>query len=117
MATHTQQSVPASQAATAHHGPHIVPIHVYVGVFIALIIGTVLTWQVALIDLGRFNVIVALTIAVTKATLVVLFFMHVKYSTKLTKLVVIAGLFWLMLLLCITEADLLTRGWLGVAGR
>ena len=64
---------------------------VYIGVWLALSIGTMVTWQVALIDLGRLNVIVALTIAVCKATLVVLFFMHVKYSPKLTKLVVVAG--------------------------
>jgi cytochrome c oxidase subunit 4 len=99
------------------HTPHIVPIPVYLGVFFALVIGTLVTWQVALIDLGRFNVVVALSIAVTKATLVVLFFMHVKYSTKLTKLVVLCGVFWLMILLTVTESDLLTRGWMGVPGR
>ena len=99
------------------HSIHIVPVPVYVGVFLALVIGTLVTWQVSLIDLGRWNAVVALTIAVCKATLVVLFFMHVKYSPKLTKLVVICGIFWLMLLLTITEADLLTRTWMGVPGR
>ena len=96
---------------------HIVPVGVYIMVWLALIVGTVVTWQVALIDLGRFNVIVALTIAVCKATLVVLFFMHVKYSPKLTKLVVVAGVFWLGILLTMTESDLLTRAWIGVPGR
>jgi cytochrome c oxidase subunit 4 len=105
-----------SQTVHTPH-PHIVPIPVYVGVFLALVVGTIVTWQVALIDLGRWNVVVALTIAVTKATLVVLFFMHVKYSTKLTKLVVLAGIFWLLILLTITESDLLTRTWMGVPGR
>jgi cytochrome c oxidase subunit 4 len=101
----------------SEHAVHIVPIPVYLGVFIALVIGTLVTWQVSLIDLGRLNAIVALTIAVCKATLVVLFFMHVKYSTKLTKLVVICGVFWLLILLTVTEADLLTRTWMGVPGR
>jgi cytochrome c oxidase subunit 4 len=101
----------------SEHAVHIVPIPVYVGVFIALVIGTLVTWQVSLIDLGRLNAVVALTIAVCKATLVVLFFMHVKYSTKLTKLVVVCGIFWLLILLTVTEADLLTRTWMGVPGR
>ena len=101
----------------SQHAVHIVPIPVYLGVFFALVIGTLVTWQVSLIDLGRLNAVVALTIAVCKATLVVLFFMHVKYSTKLTKLVVICGIFWLLIFLTVTEADLLTRTWMGVPGR
>src|ERR1022692_1215436 len=105
MSTHNQHSI------------HIVPIPVYLGVFFLLVIGTLVTWQVSLIDLGRWNAVVALTIAVCKATLVVLFFMHVKYSPKLTKLVVIAGVFWLIILLTMTESDLLTRNWMGVPGR
>src|SRR5580704_9801632 len=105
MATSTQHS---------EHAVHIVPIPVYLGVFFALVVGTIVTWQVALLDLGRLNAVVALTIAVCKATLVVLFFMHVKYSTKLTKLVVVCGVFWLAILLTVTESDLLTRAWMGV---
>jgi len=104
-------------ASHTDHSTHIVPVSTYIFVFLALIVGTVVTWQVALIDLGRFNVIVALTIAVSKATLVILFFMHVKYSPRLTKLVVISGVFWLIILLTVTEADLLTRTWMGVPGR
>jgi len=104
-------------ASHTDHSTHIVPVSTYIFVFLALIVGTVITWQVALIDLGRFNVIVALTIAVSKATLVILFFMHVKYSPRLTKLVVISGVFWLIILLTVTEADLLTRTWMGVPGR
>jgi len=107
----------STQNAHSEHSVHIVPIPVYLGVFFALVIGTLVTWQVSLLDLGRLNAVVALTIAVCKATLVVLFFMHVKYSTKLTKLVVVCGIFWLLLLLTITEADLLTRTWMGVPGR
>lgn len=107
----------STQNQHSEHAVHIVPIPVYLGVFFALVVGTIVTWQVALIDLGRWNAVVALTIAVCKATLVVLFFMHVKYSPKLTKLVVICGIFWLMILLTVTEADLLTRTWMGVPGR
>ena len=104
----------ASHTESSHH---IVPVGVYIIVWLALIVGTVVTWQVALIDLGRWNVIVALTIAVCKASLVVLFFMHVWYSTRLTKMIVIASLFWLILLLFITMADIWTRTWMGVPGR
>jgi len=67
-------------ASHTDHSTHIVPVSTYIFVFLALIVGTVITWQVALIDLGRFNVIVALTIAVSKATLVILFFMHLRYD-------------------------------------
>jgi cytochrome c oxidase subunit 4 len=104
----------ASHSEETHH---IVPVPVYVGVFLALIIGTVITTLVAYVDLGPFNIVVALTIAVCKASLVILFFMHVKYSPKLTKLVVIAGVFWLVILLTMTESDLLTRTWTGIPGR
>src|ERR1700747_1899284 len=98
----------ASHSEETHH---IVPIKVYLAVFLALIVGTIITTLVAYQDLGRFNIVVALTIAVCKASLVVLFFMHVKYSPRLTKLVVIAGVFWLVILLTMTETDLLTRTW------
>src|SRR5215469_7170500 len=104
----------ASHSEETHH---IVPIKVYLAVWAALVVGTVVTWLVAYQDLGRFNIVIALTIAVCKATLVVLFFMHVKYSPKLTKLVVIAGVFWLIILLTMTESDLLTRTWTGIPGR
>ncbi len=107
----------STQNQHSEHAVHIVPVPVYIGVFLALVVGTIVTWQVSLIDLGRWNAVVALTIAVCKATLVVLFFMHVKYSPKLTKLVVVCGIFWLMILLTVTEADLLTRTWMGVPGR
>ncbi len=68
---------------------------------------------VSKIDLGRLNTIVAMAIAVTKAVLVVLFFMHVRYSTRLTKLVVVSAFMWLALLLGVTMIDYLTRGWPG----
>ena len=84
----------------------------YFGVWITLLIFTFVTYKAAFIELGRFNAAVALGIATLKATLVVLFFMHVWHASgKLTKLVVIAALFFLMLLLGLTMADYATRPW------
>jgi cytochrome c oxidase subunit IV len=83
---------------------------VYFAVFIALVIGTVLTYEVAKIDLGPWNPIIALVIACTKATLVVLFFMHIRYSSKLTKLTVAIGFFWLLIMISLDLSDYLTRG-------
>ncbi|MGI8991700.1 MAG: cytochrome C oxidase subunit IV family protein [Bryobacteraceae bacterium] len=96
---------------------HIVPVKIYVYVFLTLMVMTVVTTAVAFVDLGRFNVVVALAIAFFKASLVVLFFMHVHYSTKLTKMIVAAGIFWLAIMVFFTMCDLLTRGWLHVPGR
>lgn len=92
------------------HG-HVVPIGVYVGVFLALMALTLLTTGVAYIDLGAFNTVAALTIAVVKMLLVVLFFMHVKYSTGLTRIVIICGFFWLGIMITLSLSDELTRGW------
>jgi cytochrome c oxidase subunit IV len=100
-----------------HTEHHIVPKRVYFAVFAALIVLTWVTAYVSTIDLGRLNIFVALSIAIFKASLVILFFMHVKYGTKLTKMIVLAGLYWLILLLSITMADIWTRTWLGVPGR
>ena len=91
---------------------HITSRKVYYAVFAALLLLTYATVAVSKIDLGRFNTIVALTIAVTKAVMVVLFFMHVRYSTRLTKLVVVGGFVWLALLIGLTMVDFLTRGWI-----
>ena len=93
------------------HG-HISPISVYLAIFGALMIGTALTVFAAFIDLGVFNFTVALTIALVKATLVVLFFMHVKYSSHLTKLTVLVGIFFLIILLTLTMVDYASRAWL-----
>ena len=89
---------------------HVSPVRMYLTVFSALLGFTALTAWVAFQDLGPLNDIVALAIAVTKMTLVIVFFMHVKYSTRLTKLVVISGFLWLLLLLGLTFADYVTRG-------
>ncbi|HXE79406.1 MAG TPA: cytochrome C oxidase subunit IV family protein [Vicinamibacterales bacterium] len=95
-----------------HEHEHIVPRSLYYAVFAALMVLTALTVGVAFIDLGPLNVVVAIGVAVVKAALVVLFFMHVKYSSRLVQLVVIASVFWLLILFAITLADYLTRGWM-----
>ena len=95
---------------------HAVPLRVYLGVFTALLVLTALTVFAALQDFGPLNTVVALTIAVIKAVLVILYFMHVRYSSRLTWLFVVAGFFWLAILLTFTMADYGTRGWIGVYG-
>lgn len=90
---------------------HIISAKTYVGIWLALMVLTVITASVAFIDLGPLNTVVALVIATTKALLVALVFMHVKYaSEKLTKMVILSSLFWLLLLLFLSMADYLTRG-------
>jgi len=84
----------------------------YFGIWAALLVGTYITYRVAFIDLGSFNPVVALGIASIKATLVALFFMHVWHaSEKLTRLVIVAVLFFLLLLLGLTMTDYATRLW------
>jgi cytochrome c oxidase subunit 4 len=90
---------------------HIVPTRTYYLIFAALMVCTYLTVRVAYFDLGAFNAVAALVIAVIKATLVVLFFMHVKYSTRLTWVVVAGSVLWLGILLALTFSDYLTRSW------
>ena len=91
---------------------HIVPRKVYFAVFTALIVLTATTTVVSFIDLGPWNTVVALGIAFLKATLVTLFFMHVKYSPRLTQVTIAGGLFWLAILIVLTLSDFMTRGWL-----
>jgi len=89
---------------------HILSAKLYYGIWITLLVLTVVTAGVATIDLGPFNTIVALVIATFKALLVILFFMHVKYaSEKLTKMVIISSVFWLLILLILSLADYGTR--------
>ncbi|MGA8766831.1 MAG: cytochrome C oxidase subunit IV family protein [Candidatus Acidiferrales bacterium] len=90
---------------------HVVPISTYLAVFFALLVGTALTTWIATVDLGRWNTVVALVIAVTKMILVVLFFMHVKYATGLTRVVILAGFFWLGIMITLSCSDELTRAW------
>ncbi|MFN2499626.1 MAG: cytochrome C oxidase subunit IV family protein [Pyrinomonadaceae bacterium] len=92
---------------------HIVSLKVYVSIFLALLVGTALTVYAGLIDFpGQLNVIIALTIAVVKATLVVLYFMHVRYSSRLIWVVFTSALFWLAILFALTFSDYWTRSWL-----
>ena len=93
------------------HTEHVVPISTYLLVFILLMIGTGLTTWIAYIDLGPFNTVVALVIAFIKMSLVVLFFMHVKYATGLNRIVIVAGFFWLAIMITLTSADEFTRHW------
>jgi cytochrome c oxidase subunit 4 len=94
---------------------HIVPKTVYFAIFGTLMILTGLTVWVAFHDLGPWNIVVALAIAVTKGSLVVLYFMHVRYSDRLTWVVVIAGFFWLVILLALTMSDYFSRSWLNIS--
>ena len=89
---------------------HQVPLRVYFTIFGLLMVLTAVTVGVSFIDLGAWNSVVAIVIAVIKMLLVVLYFMHVRYSTRLTWAVVAGGFFWLLLLLGLTLADYLTRG-------
>jgi len=90
---------------------HLVSVRLYVLIFLALLVLTALTTGVAFIDLGPFNTVVALAIAVCKMLLVILFFMHVRYSSGLTKIVVVAAFFWLFILISLTMSDFRTRDW------
>ena len=93
---------------------HVVSTKVYFLIFVILIALTALTTAVALVDLGPLNTVAALAIAVTKATLVVLFFMHMKYNPPLMRLVLVAALFWLAIMLALTLGDFSTRAWTGI---
>lgn len=92
-----------------HNEHHIVPPGTYVFVILSLLALTGITVAAAYVALGPFNIVVALGIATLKATLVVLFFMHAKYSGRRTQLVIIAGIFWLAILLFMTLSDYVSR--------
>lgn len=89
----------------------VVPVKNYVGVWAVLIALTISTVLIAKIDLGEWNFVVAMTIAVIKGTLVVLFFMHVKGSSSMLKLFVAAGFFWMAILFTFVLSDYFSRGW------
>jgi cytochrome c oxidase subunit 4 len=90
---------------------HVVPTRTYYTIFAILMVLTYVTVLVSGYDLGALNTIAALAIAGFKALIVVLYFMHVKYSSRLTKLVVIAGIYWLGILLALTLSDYFSRSW------
>ena len=98
---------------SSHGEHHVIPLRVYFTIFTLLMIGTAITTAVAFVDLGPLNNVIMLSIAITKATLVVLYFMHVRYSGKVVWLLAGAGFMWLAIMIVITMADELTRGFLG----
>ena len=98
---------------SGEHKPHVVPVSHYIGVFVALLVLTGATYWTALMDLKAWNTPVAMTIAIFKALLVVLIFMHVKYSNKLVQTLVVASALWLLIMFGFTGQDYLTRHWLG----
>lgn len=100
----------------SQHAP-ITPISTYVNIFVALLVLTGLTYVVATFDFGLLNTPIALAVAILKAALVVVYFMGVRYNTPLTKVVVVSGFFWLIIMFGLTLNDYLTRDWIGVAGR
>jgi cytochrome c oxidase subunit 4 len=85
----------------------------YYRVFGVLMLLTAMTVTAAYLDLGPLNTPIALAIAVAKAVLVILFFMHVRYGSHLTRVVVASGFFWLVILFVLTLSDYLSRGWMG----
>jgi len=91
-----------------HSQSHPTP-KLYVVIFLTLVVGTCLTWAIAFLNLGIFNPVVALAIACIKATLVILYFMHVRYSDRLTMVTVGAGFFWLLILITLSLSDYLSR--------
>ena len=96
---------------------HIVSVRVYVTIFLVLLVGTALTVWAAFVDFPfGLNTIIAMTIAVTKATFVVLYFMHVRYSSRLIWVILAAALFWMAILFAFTFSDYMTRGWISIQG-
>ena len=92
---------------------HIVPVRIYVTIFVVLLVGTALTVVAAFQDFPwQLNTIVAMTIAITKATFVVLYFMHVRYSARLVWVIVASALFWLVIMFALTFSDYWTRSWI-----
>ena len=95
---------------------HIIPIRVYLNVFAALMVLLVFTVAVAYWELGILDDLIAMTIATAKAVLVILYFMHVRYGSRLTWLIAASGFFWLFILVLLTLSDFLTRDWLRIEG-
>jgi cytochrome c oxidase subunit 4 len=111
MSEHNEQTQTDVAQARGEHEHHIVSPKIYVVILLALLAATAATVWASFLELGIWNPVIALAIACTKATLVVLFFMHVKYSTKLTMLTVAAGIFMFLTLIGMTLADYISRAW------
>jgi cytochrome c oxidase subunit 4 len=97
------------------HNQHISSIGEYLAIFAALMVLTVLTVWVAFQDYGAYNDLIAMSIACSKGLLVVLYFMHVKYSSKLTWVFAGSGFLWLLILFALTLSDYVSRGWIETA--
>jgi cytochrome c oxidase subunit 4 len=100
------------EAPRMHTGPHVEPVRTYVAIFVGLLVLTGITVAVAFADLGPLNNVIALAIAGGKATLVALFFMHLRFGSRGSKIAAIAGIAWLVHMIAWTLADYLTRTWL-----
>jgi cytochrome c oxidase subunit IV len=99
-----------AHAPESHGAGHVSPVSLYVTIFMALMVLTAVTVGAAFVNLGQFNFLVAMVIAVFKASLVVWYFMHVKYQSRLTKLTVATGLFFLAILLGLMLVDYGSKG-------
>src|ERR1700747_1992529 len=109
--THEATETEILDTEPTHHATHVVSPKVYGIIFGALLFGTALTVAASYLDLYAFNAVIALAIACTKAVLVILFFMHVKYSSRLTKLTVAAGFFTFFVLITMAMTDYISRAW------
>jgi cytochrome c oxidase subunit 4 len=96
---------------------HNISLRTNVGIFAALMVFLLVTIGAAYIDMGPYNTVVSLGIAVSKAILIMLYFMHLKFSSRLTWIFAGAGFFWLTILIALSMSDFLTRGWLGIDGK
>ncbi len=94
--------------------PHVIPVKIYLAIFGALMVLTATTVAVAQVDLGPLNLAVAISIAMLKTTLVVLYFMHVRYSGHLVKIFVVAGFLWVLIMIAIMMSDYMTRAWIAM---
>ena len=93
---------------------HVAPKSMYYAVFMALMVLTFVTWAITYVDLGEFNLILALAVAITKALLVIVYFMHLKWSPKLIKVTIGSSIFFLMIMFTMTLSDYLSRGSMGL---
>jgi cytochrome c oxidase subunit 4 len=89
---------------------HVVPVKVYLGVFVALMLLMTATVAVAFLDLGILNNVVALVIAIAKTSLIMLFFMHLRYNSRLIKIFAVIGFLFVLILVAFTLSDYITRG-------
>jgi cytochrome c oxidase subunit IV len=89
----------------------VVPPKVYVRTCIALLVLLAVTWSIAYMNLGPFNLIVALAVSIAKAIVIALFFMHIKGSSRILHLAAVAGVMWLLILISLTLSDYISRGW------